>query len=59
MGRTVNQIARIAELPGRLPIFERSPEPHDHFLLPLCEMADVDWLVTGDKADLLTGAHAS
>lgn len=53
IGRMVNQISRIAEMPGKLPLVERSPDPRDDFLLALCEAGEADWLVTGDKADLL------
>ena len=53
IGRVVNQVARIAEMPDKLPPVERSPDPRDDFLLALCEAGAADWLVTGDKADLL------
>lgn len=53
IGRVVNQISRIAGMPGKLPPVERSPDPRDDFLLALCEASEADWLVTGDKADLL------
>lgn len=52
-GRLVNQIARIADMPASLPSISRSPDPRDDFLLALCEAGRVDWLVTGDKKDLL------
>jgi putative PIN family toxin of toxin-antitoxin system len=52
-GRLVNQIAVIAEMPGRLPPVERSRDPRDDFLLALCEAGKADRLVTGDKDDLL------
>jgi putative PIN family toxin of toxin-antitoxin system len=52
-GRLVNQIAAIAEMPERLPATQRSRDPRDDFLLGLCEAGRADWLVTGDKADLL------
>jgi len=58
VGRIVNQIALVAVLPELLPPIERSRDPRDDFLLALCEKADADWLVTGDKADLLAlGRH--
>jgi putative PIN family toxin of toxin-antitoxin system len=57
-GRLVNQIAAIAEMPKRLPAVQRSRDPRDDFLLGLCEAGRADWLVTGDKADLLAfGRH--
>ena len=52
-GRLINQIATLAEMPERLPFIQRSPDPRDDFLLGLCEAGRADWLVTGDKADLL------
>lgn len=52
-GRLVNQIKLIAEMPAALPKVERSPDPRDDFLLALCEAGHADWLVTGDKDDLL------
>jgi uncharacterized protein len=52
-GRLVNQISAIAEMPAALPEVGRSPDPRDGFLLGLGEAGDADWLVTGDKDDLL------
>lgn len=52
-GRLINQVIAISEFPERLPPTERSRDPRDDFLLALCEAGDVDWLVTGDKDDLL------
>lgn len=52
-GRLVNQIAVIADMAERLPPVERSRDPRDDFLLALCEAGKADWLVTGDKDDLL------
>ncbi len=52
-GRLVNQIAVIADMPERLPTVERSRDPREDFLLALCEAGKADWLVTGDKDDLL------
>lgn len=52
-GRLVNQILTMAEMPDKLPWVERSPDPRDDFLLALCEAGSVDWLITGDKRDLL------
>jgi len=59
-GRLVNQIALVAEMPVDLPAVERSNDPHDDFLLALCEAGAADWLVTGDKVDLLSlGRHGA
>ncbi|MBV1692347.1 putative toxin-antitoxin system toxin component, PIN family [Novosphingobium sp. G106] len=53
VGRLVNQIVLIAEMPDALPHVRRSPDPRDDFLLGLCEAGHADWLVTGNKDDLL------
>ena len=52
-GRLVNRVASLADMPEALPLVRRSPDPHDDFLLALCEAGAVDRLVTGDKGDLL------
>jgi hypothetical protein len=52
-GRLVNQIRRLAEDVGPLPVVERSADPTDDFLLALCEAGRADYLVTGDKSGLL------
>jgi putative PIN family toxin of toxin-antitoxin system len=57
-GRLVNQIALVATMPDALPPVARSPDPRDDFLLALCTAGPADWLVTGDKGDLLAlGSH--
>ena len=57
-GRLVNQIKRLAEDAGPLPLVHRSPDPTDDFLLALCEAGNADYLVTGDKSGLLAlGRH--
>jgi len=53
VGRLVNQMAALAEMPSRLPQVQRSRDPRDDFLLALCEAGSADRLVTGDKDDLL------
>ena len=46
------------ELPETLPTVARSPDPRDDFLLALCEAGRADWLVTGDRNELLAlGRH--
>jgi putative PIN family toxin of toxin-antitoxin system len=52
-GRLVNQVSLVAEMPSDLPSVQRSPDPRDDFLLALCEAGKADWLITGDKDDLL------
>ena len=53
VGRLINQIAAVAYMPVSLPHVRRSPDPRDDFLLSLCIAGRADWLVTGDKDDLL------
>lgn len=54
VGRLINQITQAAELPVKLPPVQRSGDPKDDFLLALCDAAKSDFLVTGDKDDLLS-----
>lgn len=53
-GRLVNDIRRLALMCDPLPSVERSPDPNDDWLLAVAEKAQADFLVTGDKSDLLT-----
>lgn len=52
-GRLVNEIKKLAEDTGPLPGVKRSPDPGDNFLLAMAEIGKADYLVTGDKSDLL------
>lgn len=56
-GRLVNQIKKLAEEIGPLPLVKRSPDPNDDFLLALSEAGQADYLVTGDKNGLLSLAR--
>lgn len=53
VGRMVNDIRRLAMMCDTLPTVRRSPDPNDDYLLELCQMACADFMVTGDKSDLL------
>lgn len=53
VGRLVNQIGLVADMPATLLHVRRSPDPRDDFLLGLCQAGNADWLVTGDRNDLL------
>src|SRR3546814_13332090 len=53
VGRLVNQIGLVADIPADLPHVRRSPDPRDDFLLGLCEAGRADWLIKGNKDDLL------
>jgi len=52
-GRLLNQVRKLAEDVGPLPRVERSSDPDDDYLLGLSEAGNADYLVTGDKNDLL------
>lgn len=54
VGRLINQITRAAEIPAKFAPVQRSRDPKDDFLLALCDAAKSDFLVTGDKDDLLS-----
>src|SRR3546814_13003533 len=47
VGRLVNQIGLVADIPADLPHVRRSPDPRDDFLLGLCEAGRADWLTIG------------
>jgi putative PIN family toxin of toxin-antitoxin system len=53
-GRLINQIGEHAATITDLPHTRRSRDPADDFLLALCEAGNADYLVTGDKAGLLS-----
>jgi uncharacterized protein len=53
VGAIVNRLRLSGCIAKKLPDVQRSPDPRDDFLLALCEAASADWLVTGDKDDLL------
>lgn len=52
-GRLINQIRSLAEPVTDLPATRRSEDPADDFLLAMCVAGHADYLVTGDKSDLL------
>ena len=53
-GRLINQLRERAEILAYLPPTRRSNDPLDDFLLGICEAGDADYLVSGDKAGLLS-----
>jgi putative PIN family toxin of toxin-antitoxin system len=58
IGRMVNDIRRLATMCDPLPDVSASPDPNDDFLLAIAQAADADYLITGDKSDLLAlGSH--
>ena len=57
-GILINEIGKVANHLDRLPRVERSPDPRDDYLLALAEKGEANFLVSGDKADLLAlGKH--
>lgn len=49
----------VAVMVDSLPEVQVSPDPDDNFLLAIAQAGRADWLVTGDKRDLLAlGTHA-
>jgi putative PIN family toxin of toxin-antitoxin system len=56
-GRLINQIKKLAENVGQLPRVKRSLDPGDNYLLALAEAGKADYLVAGDKGDLLVLAR--
>jgi hypothetical protein len=53
IGRMINDIRRLAVMCDPLPLVTISPDPDDDFLLAIAQVAGADYLVTGDKSDLL------
>ena len=52
-GNMVNGLLRQATVLEDLPTVELSPDPNDNPVLAMAEAAKAQYLVTGDKADLL------
>ncbi len=53
VGRMINDIRRLALMYDNLPNVRLSPDPNDDFLLALAQASNAEFLVTGDKSDLL------
>lgn len=53
VGRFINDLRLLAEVVSRLPCVDRSRDPGDNFLLAMAEASSADYLVTGDKRDVL------
>ena len=53
-GRMINHLLSSAEFTAVLPVVKRSADPDDDFLLAMAEAGRADFLVTGDKSDLLS-----
>lgn len=52
-GRLVNELCQLAIVLERLPAVAVCSDPHDDYLLAMAAAGDADFLVTGDKRDLL------
>jgi putative PIN family toxin of toxin-antitoxin system len=52
-GRFINDLHRFATVLERLPVVDRSPDPNDNCSLAMAEAGAADYLVTGDKRDVL------
>lgn len=53
VGRFINDLHRFATMLDQLPTVDRSLDPNDNFLLAMAEAGAADYLVTGDKHDVL------
>lgn len=52
-GRLVRELRASASLIGALPDVDICHDPNDNFLLAMAQQGNANFLVTGDKADLL------
>ena len=52
-GRLINEIREIAIMVDVLPNVNVSPDPYDNYILSICVGGAADYLITGDKNDLL------
>jgi putative PIN family toxin of toxin-antitoxin system len=52
-GRLINELRKMAILVENLPAVDACPDPDDNYLLALCAAGAADFLITGDKRDLL------
>ena len=53
VGRFINDLRDLTEVLIRLPPVDRSRDPGDNFLLAMAEASNAEYLVSGDKRDLL------
>ncbi|ASG22166.1 putative toxin-antitoxin system toxin component, PIN family [Nitrospirillum viridazoti] len=53
-GQLINDMREIAEIVEPLPTVSASPDPFDNYLLATALAGDADFLITGDKQDLLS-----
>jgi putative PIN family toxin of toxin-antitoxin system len=53
-GRLINEVRDLAVLVRDLPVATASADPNDNYLLSMAAAGSADFLVTGDKRDLLS-----
>lgn len=53
-GRLINELRDIATVVQNLPAVTASPDPDDNVLLAIAQGGAADFLITGDKRDLLS-----
>ncbi|MFO1434268.1 MAG: putative toxin-antitoxin system toxin component, PIN family [Candidatus Competibacteraceae bacterium] len=56
-GRLINTLRKVAILVEALPPVDVSPDPYDNYLLSIASGGTADYLITGDKTDLLALGH--
>jgi uncharacterized protein len=56
-GRLVRELRTSAVLLTSLPVVDICRDPMDDYLLAMAQVSSADYLVTGDKADLLSMRH--
>ncbi len=52
-GRLINELKDVATVVTGLPNITASPDPYDNYLLATALAGEADFVVTGDKRDLL------
>ncbi len=52
-GRFINELRDLSVIVDNLPAVDISPDPYDNYLLSIANGGVADYLVTGDKRDLL------
>ncbi len=52
-GRFINEFRNLAIMVTNLPVVTVSPDPYDNYLLAIASAGGADFLLTGDKRDLL------
>jgi uncharacterized protein len=53
-GRLINELRELAMMVTELPLVEVSRDPYDNYLLSIAQSGRADYLISGDKRDLLS-----